>query len=101
MLIASRRPLYTPTLEVALGQELWSKGMSKDALLSWLMGQHYDMANALAVFTNSEMESRPNMYAHGLGVKRAFRTVSRYAERIALASRGSRVTRYKVLVLLI
>ncbi|MCS7123896.1 MAG: permease [Candidatus Bathyarchaeota archaeon] len=43
-------PLYTPTLvEVALGQELWSKGMSKGALLSWLMGQPYDFANAMAV----------------------------------------------------
>ncbi|MEM3581447.1 MAG: permease, partial [Candidatus Bathyarchaeia archaeon] len=43
-------PLYTPTLvEIALGQELWSKGMSKGALLSWLMGQPYDFANAMAV----------------------------------------------------
>lgn len=43
-------PLYTPTLvEIALGQELWSMGMSKGALLSWLMGQPYDFANALAV----------------------------------------------------
>jgi len=43
-------PLYTPTLvEIALGQELWNKGMSKGALLSWLMGQPYDFANAMAV----------------------------------------------------
>ncbi|MEM2538017.1 MAG: permease [Candidatus Methanomethylicia archaeon] len=43
-------PLYTPTLvEIALGQELWSKGMSKGALLSWLIGQPYDFANAMAV----------------------------------------------------
>ncbi|MEM2336471.1 MAG: permease [Candidatus Bathyarchaeia archaeon] len=43
-------PLYTPTLvEIALGQELWGKGMSKGALLSWLMGQPYDFANAMAV----------------------------------------------------
>jgi uncharacterized membrane protein YraQ (UPF0718 family) len=52
ILIASvlRGPLYTPTLvEIALGQELWNKGMSKGALLSWLMGQPYDFANAVAV----------------------------------------------------
>jgi len=43
-------PLYTPTLvEIALGQELLGKGMSKGALLSWLMGQPYDFANAMAV----------------------------------------------------
>jgi len=43
-------PLYTPTLvEIVIGRGLWSLGMSKGALLSWLMGQPYDVANALAV----------------------------------------------------
>jgi len=43
-------PLYTPTLvEVVLGKAMWDLGMSKGALLSWLMGQPYDVANALAV----------------------------------------------------
>lgn len=43
-------PLYTPTLvEIALGRSLLEKGMSKGALLAWLMGQPYDIANALAV----------------------------------------------------
>lgn len=43
-------PLYTPTLvEIVLGQGMWKLGMSKGALLSWLMGQPYDVANALAV----------------------------------------------------
>ncbi|MEM2904763.1 MAG: permease [Candidatus Bathyarchaeia archaeon] len=43
-------PLYTPTLvEIVLGKGLWDLGMSKGALLSWLMGQPYDVANALAV----------------------------------------------------
>jgi uncharacterized membrane protein YraQ (UPF0718 family) len=43
-------PLYTPTLvEVVLGKAMWNLGMSKGALLSWLMGQPYDIANALAV----------------------------------------------------
>ena len=43
-------PLYTPTLvEIVLGKGLWDMGMSKGALLSWLMGQPYDVANALAV----------------------------------------------------
>jgi uncharacterized membrane protein YraQ (UPF0718 family) len=43
-------PLYTPTLvEVVLGKAMWDLGMSKGALLSWLMGQPYDMANAMAV----------------------------------------------------
>jgi hypothetical protein len=43
-------PLYTPTLvEIVLGQGMWRLGMSKGALLSWLMGQPYDIANALAV----------------------------------------------------
>lgn len=43
-------PLYTPTLvEIVLGKGLLELGMSKGALLSWLMGQPYDVANALAV----------------------------------------------------
>jgi hypothetical protein len=43
-------PLYTPTLvEIVLGRGLLELGMSKGALLSWLMGQPYDVANALAV----------------------------------------------------
>jgi len=43
-------PLYTPTLvEIVVGKGLWSLGMSKGALLAWLMGQPYDVANALAV----------------------------------------------------
>lgn len=43
-------PLYTPTLvEIVLGRGLWSLGMSKGALLAWLMGQPYDVANAVAV----------------------------------------------------
>ncbi|MBS7648284.1 MAG: permease [Thermoproteota archaeon] len=43
-------PLYTPTLvEIVLGRGLLELGMSKGALLSWLMGQPYDIANALAV----------------------------------------------------
>jgi len=43
-------PLYTPTLvEVVLGKGMWDLGMSKGALLSWLMGQPYDVANALSV----------------------------------------------------
>ena len=43
-------PLYTPTLvEIVIGKGLWSLGMSKGALLAWLMGQPYDVANALAV----------------------------------------------------
>jgi len=43
-------PLYTPTLvEIVIGRGLWSLGMSKGALLAWLMGQPYDVANALAV----------------------------------------------------
>jgi len=43
-------PLYTPTLvEIVLGRGLWDLGMSKGALLAWLMGQPYDIANALAV----------------------------------------------------
>ncbi|MBO3769200.1 MAG: permease [Candidatus Brockarchaeota archaeon] len=46
-------PLYTPTLvEIVLGRGIWVKEgviLSKGALLSWLMGQPYDIANALAV----------------------------------------------------
>ncbi|MEM3695051.1 MAG: permease [Candidatus Bathyarchaeia archaeon] len=43
-------PLYTPTLvEIALGKGMLELGMSRGALLSWLMGQPYDVANALAV----------------------------------------------------
>ncbi|MEM2947862.1 MAG: permease [Candidatus Bathyarchaeia archaeon] len=46
-------PLYTPTLvEIVLGRGIWVKGgiiLSKGALLAWLMGQPYDVANALAV----------------------------------------------------
>ena len=43
-------PLYTPTLvEIVLGKGMWDLGMSKGALLAWLMGQPYDIANALAV----------------------------------------------------
>jgi uncharacterized membrane protein YraQ (UPF0718 family) len=43
-------PLYTPTLvEIVIGTGLWNLGMSKGALLAWLMGQPYDVANAFAV----------------------------------------------------
>ena len=43
-------PLYTPTLvEIVLGKGMLDLGMPKGALLSWLMGQPYDVANALAV----------------------------------------------------
>ncbi|MDH5770771.1 MAG: permease [Candidatus Bathyarchaeota archaeon] len=43
-------PLYTPTLvEVVLGRSLLELGMSKAALLSWLMGQPYDIPNMVAV----------------------------------------------------
>jgi len=46
-------PLYTPTLvEIVLGRGIWVRGgiiLSRGALLSWLMGQPYDFANALAV----------------------------------------------------
>lgn len=42
--------LYTPTLvEVVLGRSLLDLGMSKAALLSWLMGQPYDIPNMVAV----------------------------------------------------
>ena len=43
-------PLYTPTLvEVVLGRSLLDLGISQGALLAWLMGQPYDVANAIAV----------------------------------------------------
>jgi hypothetical protein len=43
-------PLYTPTLvEVVVGRSLLQLGMSRAALLSWLMGQPYDVANMTAV----------------------------------------------------
>jgi len=43
-------PLYTPTLvEVVVGRSLFQLGMSRAALLSWLMGQPYDIANMTAV----------------------------------------------------
>jgi len=43
-------PLYTPTLvEIMLGRSLLQLGMSKAALLSWLMGQPYDIPNMTAV----------------------------------------------------
>ena len=43
-------PLYTPTLvEIVLGRSLLGLGMSKASLLSWLMGQPYDIPNMVAV----------------------------------------------------
>ncbi len=43
-------PLYTPTLvEIVLGQTLLKLGMSKAALISWLMGQPWDIPNMMAV----------------------------------------------------
>ena len=43
-------PLYTPTLvEIVLGRSLLQLGMSKAALLSWLMDQPYDIPNMVAV----------------------------------------------------
>jgi len=43
-------PLYTPTLvEIVLGRSLLQLGMSQAALLSWLMGQPYDIPNMMAV----------------------------------------------------
>jgi len=43
-------PLYTPTLvEIVLGRSLLQLGMSQAALLSWLMGQPYDIPNMTAV----------------------------------------------------
>lgn len=42
-------PLYTPTLvEIVLGRGLMDLGMSKGAMLSWLMGQPYDIPNMIA-----------------------------------------------------
>lgn len=42
-------PLYTPTLiEVALGKALVDLGMAPGATLAWLMGQPYDIPNALS-----------------------------------------------------
>ena len=42
-------PLYTPTLiEVALGKALVNLGMSPGATVAWLMGQPYDIPNALS-----------------------------------------------------
>ncbi len=42
-------PLYTPTLvEIVLGRGLLDLGMSQAALLSWLMGQPYDIPNMMA-----------------------------------------------------
>ncbi|WP_455367387.1 permease [[Eubacterium] cellulosolvens] len=42
-------PLYTPTLvEIVLGRSLLILGMSQAALLSWLMGQPYDIPNMMA-----------------------------------------------------
>jgi hypothetical protein len=42
-------PLYTPTLvEIALGRAFLGLGMSRGALLSWLMGQPYDIPNMVA-----------------------------------------------------
>ena len=42
-------PLYTPTLvEIVLGRGLMDLGMSKAAMLSWLMGQPYDIPNMVA-----------------------------------------------------
>jgi uncharacterized membrane protein YraQ (UPF0718 family) len=41
-------PLYTPTLiEVAVGKALVDLGMSPGATVAWLMGQPYDIPNAL------------------------------------------------------
>jgi len=42
-------PLYTPTLvEIVLGRGLMDLGMTKGAMLSWLMGQPYDIPNMVA-----------------------------------------------------
>ncbi|NWG09300.1 MAG: permease [Nitrososphaerales archaeon] len=42
-------PLYTPTLvEIVLGRGLMDLGMSGAAILSWLMGQPYDIPNMIA-----------------------------------------------------
>ena len=43
-------PLYTPTLvEIVIARGLLDLGMSKGALLAWLMGQPYDIPNMMAV----------------------------------------------------
>jgi len=43
-------PLYTPMLvEIVLGRSLLELGMSKAALLSWLMGQPYNIPNMVAI----------------------------------------------------
>jgi len=42
-------PLYTPTLiEVVLGKALVDLGMSPGATIAWLMGQPYDIPNAIS-----------------------------------------------------
>jgi hypothetical protein len=42
-------PLYTPTLiEVAIGKALVNLGMTPGATVAWLMGQPYDVPNALS-----------------------------------------------------
>ena len=42
-------PLYTPTLvEIVLGRGLMDLGMTKPVMLSWLMGQPYDIPNMMA-----------------------------------------------------
>jgi uncharacterized protein len=42
-------PLYTPTLiEIAVGKALVNLGMGPGATLAWLMGQPYDVPNALS-----------------------------------------------------
>ena len=42
-------PLYTPTLiEVAMGKALVDLGMTPGATVAWLMGQPYDIPNALS-----------------------------------------------------
>ena len=43
-------PLYTPTVvEIVLSKGLVALGMTKGPLLSWLMGQPYDVVYAVAV----------------------------------------------------
>jgi len=44
-------PLYTPTLiEVAMGKALVNLGMTPGATVAWLMGQPYDIPNALSTY---------------------------------------------------
>lgn len=44
-------PLYTPTLiEVAMGRALVDLGMAPGATIAWLMGQPYDIPNALSTY---------------------------------------------------